>query len=171
MDLKKELLKKQTLAQCNRIIKWIGDDKDRFSLLMELFFNGDYRLTQHAAWPMSYCIRAHPFLSKPYFKKFMDQLYDEKAHPAAKRNIVSLFQYIDIPKRYQGKLMDSCFYFIGSSEEAIAVKAFSLTILENFIDSYPEILPEVKSIIVARWEYETPAFHSRARRILKKPND
>jgi hypothetical protein len=147
MDLKKELLKKQTLAQCNRIIKWIGDDKDRFSLLMKLFFKGDYRLTQHAAWPMSYCIRAHPFLSKPYFKKFMDQLYDEKAHPAAKRNIVRLFQYVDIPKKYQGKLMGSCFYFIGSSEEAIAVKAFSLTILENLNDFIRKYSQKSKTLL------------------------
>jgi hypothetical protein len=168
MDLEKELMKKQSLVQTNRIIKYIGADKIRFALLMKLFFKGNYRLTQHAAWPMSYCIRNYPFLAKPYFKKFIDQLTDAQAHPAVKRNIVRLLQFADTPARYQGKLMDRCFHFISDPEEAIAVKAFSLTILENLSVTYPEIRPEIKSIIEARWEFETPAFHSRARKILKK---
>ena len=71
MDLEKELLKKQSLTQCNRIIKWIADDETRFRRLTELFFKGDYRLTQHAAWPMSYCIRKHPGLAKHYYKNLL----------------------------------------------------------------------------------------------------
>jgi len=43
-----------------------------------------------------------------------------------------------------------------------------LHILENMSERYPEILPELKTIIEARWEFETPAFRSRARKILKK---
>ncbi len=168
MDLYKELLKRQTLVQCNRIIKYVGADEGRFAELVRFFFLGDTWLTQHAAWPISYCIRQSPSLAKPYFKKFIDHLADPKAHPAAKRNIVRLLQFTVVPKRYQGKLMDCCFQFISSPEEAIAVKAFSLTILGNLSVSYPEILPEIKSIIEARWEFETPAFKSRAKKILSK---
>ena len=168
MDLEKELLKKQSLTHRNRIIKWVGAKETRFGDLMKLFFNGEYRLTQHAAWPMSYCIRNHPLLAKPYYKKFIELLSDEKAHPAVRRNIVRLFQFIEIPKRYQGKLMDICFGFIMNPEEAIAVKAFSLHILENMSEIYPDILPEIKTIIQARWELETPAFRSRAKKFLKK---
>jgi hypothetical protein len=167
MNLEKELLKSQSLTQCNRIIKYIGDRESRFAELVKLFLKGDYRLTQHAAWPLSYCARNYPDLAKPYFKKFIDQLSDIESHPAAKRNIVRLFQFVEIPKKYHGKLMNHCFQFINSSHEAIAVKAFSLTILKNMSVIYPEILPELKTIIEARWEFETPAFHSRARKILK----
>jgi len=167
MDLEKELMKRQTLVQCNRILKYIGENETKFADLMKLFFKSEYRLTQHAAWPMSYCIRKYPFLAKPYYKKFIDQLSDSNCHPAARRNIVRLFQFVEIPKRYQGRLMDLCFQFTSDPEEAIAVKAFSLTILANLGEIYPEILPEIKTVIEARWEYETPAFHSRARKILK----
>ena len=142
--------------------------KSRFGQLVKLFFKGDYRLTQHAAWPLSYSIQHHPQLAKPYFKKFIDQLSDDHAHPAARRNMVRLFQFIEIPKSRHGKIMDICFRFISSPDEAIAVKAFSLRILENLSKVYPEILPEIKSVIEARWELETPAFRSRARKILKK---
>jgi hypothetical protein len=168
VDLEKELLKKQTLVQCNRIIKYIGDKELQFAELMKLFFGGEYRLTQHAAWPMSYCIQKYPILAKPYLKKFIDQLSDSNAHTTAKRNIVRLLQFVEIPKRFHGKLMNICFQFISNPEEAIAVKAFSLSILSNLVKIYPEILPEIKTVIEARWEFETPAFRSRARKILKQ---
>ena len=168
MDLEKELLKKQSLLQCKRIVKWIGDDESRFGLLMKLFVKGEYRLTQHAAWPMSYCIQNYPSLATPYFKKFMELLIDVNAHPAVRRNIVRLFQFVGIPEKLHGKLMSYCFQFINSNEEAIAVKAFSLRVLENLSKTYPEILPELKAVIESRWEMETPAFRSRAAKILKR---
>jgi hypothetical protein len=168
MDLEKELLRKQTLLRCNRIIKWIGKDEERFAMLVKLFFRGDYRITQHASWPMSYCIWEFPALAKPYFGKFISCLSASNSHPAAKRNIVRLLQFAKIPKRYHGKLMDLCFRFISNPEEAIAVKAFSLTILDNLSNDYPEIRPEIKAVIETRWTFETPAFRSRAKKILSK---
>jgi hypothetical protein len=168
VNLEKELLKKQSLAQTNRIIKYIGNDEIRFGELVRLFFKDEYRLTQHAAWPMSYCIRNHPFLARPYLKKFIDRLSDRDSHPASRRNIIRLFQFVEIPKRLQGKLMDICFQFVSNPDEAIAVKAFSLRVLENLSSIYPEILYELKSIIQARWMYESPAFRSRGKKILQK---
>lgn len=168
VNLENELLKRQSLSRCKSIVRYIGKDETLFGELVKLFFKGEYRLTQRAAWPMSYCIRSYPELAKPYFKKFIDQLSDRQAHPAARRNIVRLLQFVDIPKRFHGALMDICFRFVSSPEEAIAVKAFSLHILEQMGSTYPEIMAELKTIIEARWEYETPAFRSRARKILKK---
>ena len=168
MDLEKELLQKQTLPRCNRIIQWVGEDETRFALLIKLFFKGDYRLTQHASWPMSSCVREYPELARPYFGKFISCLSASKAHPAAKRNIVRLLQVAKIPKRYHGKLMDLCFRFISDPAEAIAVKAFSLTILDNLSKDYPEIRAEIKTVIEDRIAFETPAFRSRAKKILSR---
>jgi hypothetical protein len=168
MHIETELRKEHTKSQCDRIVKYIGDREDRFGELMQLFFSGEYRITQRAAWPMSYCVRNHPSLVKPWLGKMLDLLESENAHSAAKRNIVRLLQFIEIPKRYQGRVMNTCFGFIEDPGEAIAVKAFSLTVLENLSRAYPGILPEIKTIIEARWEQETPAFRSRARKILGK---
>ncbi|MES1217149.1 MAG: hypothetical protein ABUT20_16670, partial [Bacteroidota bacterium] len=58
--------------------------------------------------------------------------------------------------------------YIASHDEAIAIKAFSLTVLEKLSHQYPEIKKELKLVIEDRWNYETAAFHSRARKILKE---
>ncbi len=165
-ELSKTIASGHSKAICDKIVNWIGDDKTRFSALMTIFFAGDYRLTQRAAWPMSYSVRRHPSLISPYWKKMIAQLKDRKAHPAARRNILRLLQDVTIPRARQGSVMDLCFEFISSVDVPAADKAFSLTVLRNLSKTYPDILPELKTIIQARWDRETPAFRSRAKKIL-----
>jgi hypothetical protein len=167
MNLEEALLKEHSKKQCDAIVKYIGDNKERFALLMDLFFKGEYRITQRAAWPMSYCVRNHPSLIKPYFKLLLDNLSKNGIHDAVLRNTVRLLQDVEIPKKFHGRVMNICFDFIQSNETAVAIKAFSLTILQNLSKQYPEIIPELKLIIEERWEHETAAFRSRAKRFLK----
>jgi hypothetical protein len=161
--LKEEHSKKQT----DRIVRYIGDDKTRFAELIELFFQGEYRITQRAAWPLSYCVRAHPELILPYFKRLLDNLGRKDIHVAVIRNTVRLLQDVDIPRRYHGRVMSTCFDFLQSTETPIAVKAFSLTILGDLAAVYPDIRSELKLIIEEQWDRSTPAFRSRARAALK----
>jgi hypothetical protein len=168
MDLLQLLRSEHSKKQTDRIVRYIGDDLARFAVLMNLFFKGEYRITQRAAWPLSYCVRVHPALIGPYFKPLLDNLARKDIHVAVIRNTVRLLQDVDIPKKYHGRVMSTCFEFIQSPETPIAVKAFSLSILGNLSALYPEIRGELKLIIEELWEHATPAIRSRAKRILKE---
>jgi len=168
LDLKAAILKEHSKAQCDKIVRYIGNNKERFAELMKLFFKGEYRVTQRAAWPMSYCVRNHPELIQSYYKKLLDNLEKPGLHDSILRNTVRLLEDVDIPKSYHGRVMTLCFNFIQSNDTAVAIKAFSLSILENLSKIYPEILPELKAIIQERWDHETAAWKSRGRKILKK---
>ncbi len=168
MDLLKLLQEEHSKKQTDRIVNYIGDDKQRFAILMNLFFKGEYRITQRAAWPLSYCVRRHPELITPYFKPLLDNLARKDIHIAVIRNTVRLLQDVSIPKRYHGGVMSTCFEFIESPETPIAVKAFSLTILSHLAIDYPEIRRELKLIIEEQWVHATPAFRSRAKRVLRE---
>ena len=161
--LREEHSKKQTY----RIVSYVGMDNTRFAVLIELFFKGEYRITQRAAWPLSYCVRAHPELIRPYFKRLLDNLARKDIHVAVVRNTVRLLQDVDIPRRYHGRVMSTCFDFVQSPETPIAVKVFSLTILAGLVADYPDIRGELKLIIEEQWDQATPAFRSRARAALK----
>jgi hypothetical protein len=167
MDLLKLLREEHSKKQTDRIVTYIGADKGRFAMLIQLFFKGEYRITQRAAWPLSYCVRQHPELINPYYKPLLDNLARKDIHIAVIRNTVRLLQDVNIPKRYHGRVMSTCFDFIQSPETPIAVKAFSLTILSRLSTDYPEIHGELRLIIEEQWEHATPAFRSRAKRILK----
>jgi hypothetical protein len=97
---------------------------------------------------------------------------DEKnVHDALVRNIVRLLQFVEIPKPLEGKIMSHCFEYIRSPSHAPAIKAFSLTILENFSKKYPDIRTELKLIIDERWPMEKAAFRSKAKNIIKYINN
>ncbi len=147
MDIKAALAKEHSKKQCDKIVQYIGSNKERFAELMDLFFNSEYRIVQRAAWPMSYCVRNHPQLIAPYFKPLINNLQKKGIHDAVIRNTVRLLQDVEIPKKYHGKLMDICFGYIQSNEIPVAVKAFSLTILDNLSKQYPDIISELKLII------------------------
>ena len=168
MDLKETILEKHSKAQCDKIVRYIGNNKDRFAELMKLVFDGEPLVTQRAAWPMSYCVKNHPKLIEPYYKKLLNNLEKPNLHDSILRNTVRLLQYVKVPEKYHGQLMTICFNYIQSNETAVAIKAFSLTVLQNLSKDYPEILHELKTIIDERWEHETAAFKSRAKKIFKR---
>ncbi|HLI92499.1 MAG TPA: hypothetical protein VKU83_02770 [Puia sp.] len=167
MDLLKLLRHEHSKRQTDMIVEWVGADKERFGRLIELFFSGEYRITQRAAWPLSYCVQRYPSLIVPYYKRLLDNLARTDIHVAVIRNTVRLLQHVSIPKRFHGRVMNTCFDLIQKPETPIAVKAFSLTILSNLAADYPEIRGELRLIIEEQWEQATPAFRSRARKILK----
>jgi hypothetical protein len=167
MDLEKLLRAEHSKRQCDRIVAYVADDKERFAQLIELFFRGEYRITQRAAWPLSYCVRRHPELITPYYRQLLDNLGRKDVHVAVVRNTVRLLQDVSIPKRWHGRVMSVCFEFVEDPATPIAVKAFALSILSGLSAEYPEIKGELKTLIVSQWEQATPAFRSRARKILK----
>jgi hypothetical protein len=167
MDLRQTILTEHTKANCNKIVKWIGHSQKRFDELFNLFLHSKYRINQRASWPLSYCVIEHPQFISPHFSKLVKNLHKRGIHDSIKRNTVRLLQYIDIPKRSHGEIMNICINYISSNDEPVAVKAFSLSILQNLSKQYPEIKNEVRLIIKERWPLETAAFHSRAKKFLK----
>src|ERR1700761_6101534 len=116
MDILQSLRKEHSKKQTDRIVAFVGSDKERFGVLIGLFFGGEYRITQRAAWPLSYCVRAHPSLIAPYFKQLLDNLQRSDIPVAVVRNTVRLLQDVTIPTKFHGRVMSICFDFIQSVE-------------------------------------------------------
>lgn len=165
MDIREIILKEHSKANCTFIVNWVGNNQYRFDKLFDLFIKDEYRVMQRAAWPLSYAVQNHPVLIRKHFGNLLKNLQKPGLPNAVKRNTFRLLQSVNIPKKYQGEVMNLCFENINSPTEKIAVKAFSLTILERLAMLYPEIKQEVKTIIKDRLEFESPAFRARAKKI------
>ena len=139
-----------------------------FKELMDCFLRNEYRVAQRAAWSVSWAARSKPALIKPYIKGLVAQLDRTDVHPAVIRNSVRILEAIEIPEEFHADVMNACFAFIEKPSTPIAIKAFSLTTLQNLSKHYPEIKQELKIIIEERFDTETPAFKSRAKKILKE---
>jgi hypothetical protein len=168
MDLKKRLDLGQSKTQTNEIVDYVNGIPNRFKELVEVFLNGHYRTTQRAASPLSICVEKWPYLIDPHLKKLLDHLGNPRAHDAVKRNTMRLFQFIDIPNRYHGRVVDLCFEYLRNPKIAVAIRVFSMTVLANVIDDQPDMKKELKLILEDQLPYGSAAFKSRAGKVLKK---
>ena len=166
MDLCKEILKEHSKSQTLRLARWVGRDKKRFTELMKLFLHGEYRVVQRSAWILKQVAGEHPGWVKPYLKKMLE--YCRKpVHDAVKRNVIRILEDIPLPKNLQGLAATVCFDFLGSSDEPVAVKVFSMSVLANIAKEEPDLKDELRTLISEQMDYGTPAFRSRGRKILK----
>lgn len=168
MPLEDKILSEHSKTNCDEIVKWIGHNQSRFDELVTLFLGDDAIIVQRSGWPLSYATIANPQLVTKHLGKLLKNLQQPKLHDAVKRNTIKLLEVVKIPEKHQGEVMNICFDYIISPTEKPAIKAFSLTVLENLSKEYPAIKPELKTIIEDRWEYESAAFKSRAKKILTK---
>lgn len=170
MNLQHAILNEHSKASVDRIVRWVGHDQQRFDELFKLFTGKDPLIAQRAGWSMSYAVSAHPVLINKHMKALLKNLQKPTLHNAIIRNSVRLLQDISIPEAFQGDVMNLCFDYVTDPKQLPAIKAFSLTVLDNLAKDHPDIINELRTIIESQWENEGPAFRSRARRILNKIN-
>lgn len=166
MDIKKVILKEHSKRQTAKVVSYIGKSPTRFKELVTLFLEGPYRLTQRAAWPLSYCVEAYPEIIKPHLKAILKMLDRKDAHDAVKRNIMRLLQYIEIPKKLYASVINHGFALMAP-EEPIAVRVFAMTVLANIARKEPDLKKELRIVIEDQLPYASAGYLARARKVLK----
>lgn len=166
MDIRTQLLVEHSRNNADKIIAYIGDDALKFSILMDLFFHDEYRVVQRSAHVLSSVVEKNPKIIQPYFEKIIEYIQVDKTPVAVQRNILRLLQFVEVPKRYHGQLIDVCFNFILDSKAAIAVRAFSMFVANNIVENYPEVKTEFLLILENMSPDEPPAIKSRLRKLL-----
>jgi hypothetical protein len=149
------------------ITDYVGGDPARFGELVKVFIAGPYRVTQRAAWPLSYCVENHPGLVDGYWNELLHALKVPR-HNAVTRNVLRLLQFVDVPEEQAGEVMHFCFELLAKPKEAVANQAFALTILANLAPRYPEIKSEILLSIENRMPHASPGFRSRAKRVIEQ---
>jgi hypothetical protein len=168
MDLRAEILKENSKENAELIAAWIGEEPSRMQQFMHIFLHDEYRVVQLAAHVLGKIDDKHPELIEQHIDDLVKRMTDKAVHVAVKRNVVRVLQNIPIPERLHGDVMNICFDLLADIKETVAVRVFSMTILDNLSRHYPEIRQELKVILEDQLEQGcTAGFRSRASKILK----
>lgn len=166
MNIRDALLAEHSKRQTMKIVRYINDDPDRFAELMKLFLGDVYRITQRAGWPLSDSVKLHPELIKPYFSQMLMQLERDDVHVAVRRNVVRLLQFVDVPKRLEGRVYDACYNLLDDASQPVAVRAFALTVAAKIAKGEPALLDELRLVATKYPALMTAGFRVRTRRLL-----
>ena len=167
MKIREELLVEHSKRQAMKIVKYVGGDPLRFAELMAAFFAGPYRVTQRAAWPVSYCIEGHPELVRPYLGRLISILESSDGHSAVRRNVARLLQFVEIPPRMRARTYEACYDLVDDPQQPIAVRVFAMTVAAKAADGQPELKRELALVIGKYLNNGSAGFKARARRVLK----
>lgn len=169
MNIREQLMVAHSKENAELITNWIGNDKKRFKDLMNLFLSDEYRVVQRSSQVVGKVADNHPQMILPYIDKMVKNATNPEQPIAVKRNVVRVLQYIDIPEKHHGDVMNMCFDFLADVNETVAVRVFSMTILDNLTKHYPEIKQELHAILEEQLELGcTAGFRARAKNILNK---
>ncbi len=161
------LMKELSRRHMERVAHEIGNDRQKFALLMEIVMHGKEPVVQRAAWAMDACLENHPELLSSYVETLIDAL-SSFTNDGVKRQIVKALAIRSIPESRQGQLADLCFMWLQSSAIPVAVKIHCMQILANIAVEYPDLAMELQTVIKEQMPRNSVGFLSRARKILKQ---
>ncbi len=167
MDFKLALEKEHSKALTEKIVNEVILHPEKMKDLMDVFVKGPVQITQRAAWSISFIAEKEPSLLNNYYELFIDLLKQPNKHDSINRNILRALQFVEIPEKHQGNILDCCFNLLRSSNEPIAVKAFSMTVIYNLSLIFPEIQNELKICIEDLLPYASSGLKNRGNKILK----
>ena len=168
MNIKKQLLLEHTKINCQNIAFFIHDDTKKFDELVKLMLTRDNILAQRASHSLQFCIDKFPELITPYTEHFITVL-QKNPIDAIKRAITRSWERIELEKEYHGIIIQLGFDYLQSPKEAIAPRAYFITIVHNLVLQYPELESEFGLVLLDLIENEkSPALTGRAKKVLKQ---
>ena len=148
-----------------KIVNYVMDDDERLKELMNIFLYGEWRLVQRSAWVVGYLGEKTSLLNH-YLSEMIKNLKREGIHDAVKRNTIRSWQFMDIPDEHLGEVAEVCFTYLGSQKEPIAVKVFSMVVLERIVQKVPELKDELIFLIEEQLPYGSAGFKNKGKKIL-----
>ncbi|MFD1550999.1 hypothetical protein DNU06_04640 [Putridiphycobacter roseus] len=146
MDLETLILSKNSKEVWNQVATIAIESPNRITEIIDFFESDNIFLVQRSTQIMSKIHDKRPDLLAPYFMRLINGLAKAQKD-AYKRNVLRIFQSAQIPEAGTTLLFDKALTYIQNKEEAIAIQAFSFTVLRKICETYPELASEVKDNI------------------------
>ena len=115
--------------------------------LVTLALDKDQLLSSRAMWVLGHCDDIDHERIKPFHAKLISNLKHANLHNGVVRNTLRLFQKCPVPREQESFLLDLCYGYLKNPSVAIAVRAFSITVIYNISKPYPELLQELLMVL------------------------
>lgn len=165
MNIRESLQREHSKENTEKIVDYVSADDERLAELMDIFFHGPWEIVQRASWAVGK-LGEQTDLLKPYMGQMIKNLERTDLHDAIKRNTVRTWQFIEVPDEYLGEVADVCFGYLESKKEPIAIKVFSMVVLEGIVKRVPELKDELQFLIKEQMPYSSAGFKSRGKKVL-----
>ncbi len=167
MNIREAIMVGKSGTLSNAVVKYAIEHKEAFKELMACFFDQDLMVCQRSAISVGKIAMADQKCIEPYINK-MIAAQANPINSAIRRNVIRTFSLIDIPEKHRGLIFELSFNYLNDPKEAIAVRAFSITICGKMCSHYPELKEELLQVLCLHEEFGSPGFKAQARKVRKQ---
>lgn len=175
IDISEMLERMMSSKEVDWLATSIAENTAIFRKLTQYSFSSDKKLAFHSSWILSKACEKNPDLINKSFLSSIVQGIKGIDNESVRRSFLKIITLTDLKKidsKDKGLLADFCFSALHSGISSIAVKAYSMEILLNLTEEYPELAAELEVSVRSLMEDESSAgILSRGRMILRKLRD
>jgi len=172
MDFKKVLEVDSSRFIANMVVTGINNNPEYFDEVYRLCFESKYPINMRAGRAIALICEKYPDLFTPYLNETIGRIKDEKTD-GVKRGFLKAFtesvpiqQLLELP--LAGLLVNCCFDWLISPSEPIAVKVYSMELLEKVCKFEPELTNELIAVLENISEEQGIAVKNSGKKILKR---
>jgi hypothetical protein len=162
MDLATELLREHSARQTQRLVRYVNSRTANLTELVDLVAGPPGRVSQLAAEILGWCAEKQPKRLVPHLPHLLPLLGPSDHHVAGRRGIARALQFVSVPDELQAETFDRCLELLGSTTEAVAVKAYALTVLTRLARLHPDLAAEVLLVLEPQLLEAPSSLRSRA---------
>ena len=141
MDYRNLLKNNLSRNLIDNIALTVYDDVDNFQTVFDLIFDKDEKVSWRAAWACEKMIQKFPNFIDDIKKQQITNLTLTTKHEGVRR--LSLSILLSIPITINVDLINSCFDWLASDRQPIAIQSLSLKLLVRFCKIEPDLKPEL----------------------------
>ena len=150
------------------LINQIKCDSTLIKYLVELSVSDhQYPIPDYASWTMSNMVKKNPELFQKHYKLLVDCAFNSK-NQTVLRNVVNSITYLKITDYRESNFIDLLISNINDSNNKVALQVYSIYVLVQFIEKYPELKTEIEEVILLNEKGKTPAYFAAKKNFYKK---
>jgi hypothetical protein len=166
-ELKELLLIENSRANTDFVGDIVRKKPDLIRDLWEIYFRKEEPVSRRAAWIIDTVSENEPAWVEPYLPELID-LLPSFNHDGLKRHGLRMISRNQIPDDKVADLMNICFEWLLSTNEAVAAKLYCILILYSMSQHTPEIKSELIDTIEYQMQEGTSGFKNIGRKMLTR---
>lgn len=127
----------------------------------------EYPIKEYGSYILTHIYKSGQLDLQHLYPPFVDLIFKTNDQTVF-RNIVNCITYMHITDYRESELIDLLIGFIQNPKNKVALHVYSIYVLIQFVEKYPELKTEIMEIIDLNFEKKTPAYTIARRNYVKR---
>jgi len=149
-------------------INYFTSDQKKLDALLQCIYQLEpYPIKEYSSWMLMHILRSKKVDGLPFYNDLLDTLF-KTDNQSVLRNVANCMMEIGVQEYRESELFDLLLSYINDASNKVALQMYSIRLLMQICEKYPELAPEVSEVIHLNSEGKTAAYKVGMRDFGKK---